>query len=103
MKLLAQAAAAPAAPAQLTGLQDIFANIVSVAIGLGGIVFFIMFIAGGFSYLTAGGNPQAVEGAKKTLTYAIFGLVFVALAFLFLRLISDFTGVTSILNFRISQ
>ncbi len=90
-------------PAQLTGLQHIFANVISIAIGLGGIIFFIMFVAGGFSYLTAGGNPQAVEGAKKTLTYAILGLVFVAIAFLILRLISQFTGVTSILNFQIYQ
>lgn len=103
MNLLAQATQTSSGPAQLTGLQDIFSNVVSMAIGLAGIVLFIMFVVGGFSYLTAGGNPQAVEGAKKTLTYAIGGLVVVALAFLILKLISTFTGVTGILNFQIRQ
>lgn len=90
-------------PEPLTAIQPIFSNIVGLAIGFGGIVFFIMFVVGGFSYLTSGGNPQATEGAKKTLTYAIFGLVFIALSYLIIRLISDFTGVTGILNFQIYQ
>ncbi len=92
-----------ASPLPLTGLQDIFSNVISLAIGFGGVVFFIMFVVGGFSYLTAGGNPQAVEGAKKALTYAIMGLVFIALAFLILVIISNFTGVKGILNFQIYQ
>ena len=103
MNLLAQGVSGTGAPAPLTGLQGIFAELVIAVIGLAGIVFFIMFIIGGFSYLTSGSNPQATEGAKKTLTYAVFGIVFIALAYLILRLISDFTGVTGILNFQIQQ
>ena len=103
MNLLAQTTSGTGTPPPLTGLQSIFANIVVAAIGVAGIAFFIMFIVGGFSYMTAGGNPQAAEGARKTLTYAIGGLVFIALAYLLLRLISDFTGVTGILNFQIRQ
>lgn len=90
-------------PLPLTGLQDVFSHVISIAIGLGGIVFFIMFIAGGFNYLTAGGDERKVQGARQTLTYAIAGLVLIALAYLILRLISDFTGVTAILNFQIQQ
>ncbi len=90
-------------PAPLTGLEGIFSNVISLAIGFAGIAFFVMFLVGGFQYLTAGGNPQQAEGAKKTLTYAILGLVFIALAYLILRFISSVTGVTSILNFKIQQ
>ncbi len=90
-------------PLPLTGLQDIFSNVIGLAIGFAGIVLFIMFVLGGFSYLTAGGNPQAIEGAKKTLTYAIMGLVLIALGYLILTLISSFTGVKGILNFQIYQ
>lgn len=93
----------PTPPLPLTGLQDVFKNIVSVAIGFAGVGFFIMFVIGGFNYLTAGGNPQAVEGARKTLTYAIMGLVFIALSYLILRLIATFTGAQGILNFTIYQ
>lgn len=91
------------APPPLTDLQDIFKNIVSVAIGFAGIGLFVMLIIGGFSYLTAGGDTGKVEGAKKTLTYAIAGMVFIALSYLILKLISSFTGVGGILNFQIRQ
>ena len=81
----------PAAP--LSDLEAVFANVVSVALELSGIVLFIMLIIGGFGYLTSGGNPKAAEGAKKTITYAIIGLVFIVLALLVMRFIEDFTGV----------
>ena len=90
-------------PLPLTGLEDVFKNVVSIAIGFAGIAFFIMFLVGGFQYLTAGGNPQAAEGARKTLTYAIMGLAFIALSYLILRLIATFTGAEGILNFKIAQ
>lgn len=78
--------------ATLKGLEDLFGNVVGVALGFAGIVLFIMLIAGGFRYITAGGDPKSVEGAKKTLTYAIAGIVFIALSFLILRFIEVFTG-----------
>lgn len=90
-------------PAELNGLETVFSNILSVAIGIGGIVLFIMIVMGGFSYISAGGDPQKAAAAKNTITYAIFGVVLLALAYLFLRLIAGFTGVNEILNFQVSQ
>lgn len=40
--------------------------------------FFIVW--GGFQYITSRGNQQQAETAKKTLTYAILGLLFIILA-----------------------
>ena len=79
--------------ATLQGFEGIFENVVNVALGLGGVILFIMLIVGGFKFITAGGDPKTLEGAKKTLTYAIAGIVLVALSFLILRFISTFTGV----------
>lgn len=79
-------------PAQLSDLQTVFGNVVGVALGFAGIVLFIMLLVGGFRYITAGGDPKGVEGAKKTLTSAIAGMVLVALAFLILQFIANFTG-----------
>jgi hypothetical protein len=89
--------------ATLSDLEIIFERLISLAIGLAGIVFFIMLIIGGFKYITAGGEPPQLESAKKTLTYAVAGLFFIALAYLILRFIAVFTGVESILNFQIYQ
>jgi len=89
-------------PARFSDLEAVFANIVSVILGLAGIVLFIMLLMGGFKFITAGGDPKAVEGAKKTLTYAIAGMVLLAASFLILRFIQEFTGV-DVVNFRVFQ
>ncbi|BCX14438.1 MAG: hypothetical protein KatS3mg088_121 [Patescibacteria group bacterium] len=89
-------------PATLAGLEYYFSNIISVAIEFGGIILFIMLIIGGFNYLTSNGNPQQAESAKKTITYAIAGIVVLALSFLILKLIYVFTGV-DVTQFKISQ
>jgi len=88
--------------AQLQELETVFGNIVQALLALAGIVLFIMLLTGGFKYLTAGGDPKQVEAAQKTLTYAIAGLVLIALAYLILKLINVFTGV-DVLNFLISR
>mgnify|MGYP001607593183 CR=1 FL=1 len=85
----------------LKGLEAVFSNVVSVVLSLAGVVLFIMLIYGGFKYLTAGGDPKALEGAKGTLSHAILGLVVLILAFIILKVIAEVTGVSSILNFQI--
>lgn len=91
-----------AAPAQLSQLEDVFGNVVTSLLALGGIVLFIMLLSGGFKYLTSGGDPKAVEGAQKTLTFAIGGLVMLAGSYIILKIISTFTGadVTNFLIFK---
>jgi hypothetical protein len=89
-------------PANITGLETIFGNIIRAALALGGIALFIMIIIGGFTYLSSSGDSKKAESAKNTVTYAILGVVLLALAYLILRLIASFTGVNAILNFDIS-
>lgn len=79
--------------ATFKGLENIFANVVSVAVALAGIVFLVMLITGGLTLITAGSEAPKAEAAKKTITYAIYGFIFVALSFLLLQLIKSFTGV----------
>lgn len=107
MNKLAQNALPPGVPANfvppkpLTGLEGVFSNVLNVAIALGGIALFIMLLVGGFGYITAGGDAKKAAGAQQTITWAILGLVFLASAYLILRLIAQFTGVNEILNFKI--
>jgi len=86
--------------ASLRDFEAVFARVVSAILGLAAIVLFIMLLAGGFKFISAGGDPKAVESAKKTLTYAIAGMVLVASAYLILRFINVFTGV-DVVNFRV--
>ena len=89
-----------AEPATIQDLEKVFANVVTSLLALGGITLFLMLLSGGFKYLTSGGDPKAVEGAQKTLTYAIGGLVMLAGSYIILKIIENFTGAT-ITNFLI--
>ncbi len=87
--------------ATLEGIEGAFENIVGALLAFAGIVLFIMLIVGGVNFITSGGDPKGLEAAKKTLTYALMGMVMVALGYLVLVFVSDFTGNTSLLNFDI--
>lgn len=89
-------------PAELSQLEDVFGNVVTSLLALGGIVLFLMLLSGGFKYLTSGGDPKATETAQKTLTYAIGGMVLLAGSYVILRIISDFTGA-DVTNFVITR
>lgn len=91
------------APPKLSDLNVQYDRIVGVALGFAGIALFIMLLVGGFKYITSGGDPKAAEGAKKTLTYAIGGMVLIACSYLILRVIADFTGVNNITNFSVNR
>lgn len=74
-------------------LEIVFSNILFVAAGLAMLALFVMFLVGGFKYLTSGGDPKATAAAQQTLTYAILGLGLMAIAYLIFKIIESFTGV----------
>lgn len=87
-------------PAQISDLGPLFQRVVSLVLGFAGIVLFVILVVGGFKYITSGGDPKAIEGAKKTLTYAVAGLVVILVSYLILVLISNVTGV-NVTNFSV--
>jgi hypothetical protein len=89
-------------PARITDLQTVFVNVVKVAIAAAGIALFVMLLIGGFKYITSGGDPKATEGAQRTITYAIGGLVLILAAYLILLLIRTITGA-QVTNFTVVQ
>lgn len=58
--------------------------------GVAGVVSAIFIVYGGISYITSAGDPSKVEKAKKTILYALIGLVVVALV----TIITGFVGKT---------
>jgi len=88
--------------ATISNLSCLFGKVVSYALGLAAIVLFVLLIMSGFKFITSGGDPKALEGAKKTLTYAIIGLIVILVSYLILVLIQTITGV-NVTNFQIVQ
>jgi hypothetical protein len=79
--------------AKIQGFECIFKNIAQYIIYFAGLVFFFMFIKGGFEYLTSGGDPKKTAKATSVLTTSIIGLIGVIASFLILKFIGTFTGV----------
>ena len=88
-------------PAKLGDLEGLFGRAVGAIIALAGIVLFVLLLTGGLKYITSGGDPKATDGAKKTITYAIGGLIVILLSYLILVLIKNITGA-NVTEFKIS-
>jgi hypothetical protein len=90
-------------PVTFSFLEGIFSNILGIVVMLAGLAVFIMLLKGGFTFLTSGGDPQKGAGAKNTITWAVIGLVALLSIWFILSLISEFTGVDTILKFEIPR
>jgi type IV secretory pathway VirB2 component (pilin) len=90
-----QVFAQAANPPEISGLTDIFQNIIfNLAPKFAGLVAVIMVVVGGFMWMTSEGDPQKLQSAKGTLTWAALGLVFISIFSYFIYLILDFFGIS---------
>lgn len=79
--------------ATIQGFECIFTNIVRILTPIAGLAVFITFVAGAFQMITAGGEAKQIQKARKTLTFAILGLVIFVGIWFILNLIKTITGV----------
>ena len=61
-------------------LKQTVINVISFVLGLLGLIAVIMILYGGFIWLTAGGNEDKVDSAKKIISSAAIGLVVILVA-----------------------
>lgn len=70
-------------------LRDIINAAIGWSFGIIGSLAILFIIYGGFQYITSGGSKEKAEEAKKTLTYAIGGLLVVLVARIIVALLSN--------------
>jgi len=71
-------------------LQSLFGNLDELTdylIPIGIFLAVLMVIVGGYLWMASAGNPEKVKQAQGTLTWAIIGLVFIAIAVLLVNLV----------------
>ncbi len=71
----------------------VFTKVISVIVGLSFIVSSVVLAWAGIKYLTSGGEPKAIQAAQQALTWALLGILFLAIAWIILQLIQAVTGV----------
>lgn len=64
-----------------TSARELARTILNFLLGFLGFLAVIMIIYGGFRYMTAGGEEQGLESAKKIILYAIVGIIVILLSF----------------------
>lgn len=84
--------------ASLRCLPALFANVINGLFLFAGIIAVIMIIISGYRLIFSGGEAKKFDEARKTLTYAIGGLILVFCAYFILSLIATITGVSCILT-----
>lgn len=73
-------------------VAEIINNITTWVVGLVGAIAVLFIIWGGFLYITAAGNKDQAEKAKKTITYAVIGVVIIVLAKVIISLVTGTAG-----------
>jgi len=68
-------------------INSFIGTIINVFTAIVGVVAVIMIVVGGFQYITSGGDSGKISTAKNTIIYALIGLIFVALAQVFVQFV----------------
>jgi uncharacterized RDD family membrane protein YckC len=77
-------------------ISTLISNLISVALIVGVVVFFFMFISGAISWMTSGGDKAAMEEARKRVVNSLVGLVIMFTTWAIISLIEYFFGVNII-------
>lgn len=72
---------------------DLINNILPNVYVAAGLIIFIMIVLGGFSVLTGAGDSHKLEEGKKTITFAIIGLLVVFGSYWIIQIIQVVTGL----------
>ena len=80
-------------PVNENTLGDVLFNVVNALLLFAGAVAVLFLIIGGFRYVVSTGNPDQVDGAKRTILYAVLGLIIIFIAFVLVGLVQSYLGV----------
>ncbi len=75
-----------------TDVTEVVGAVVNIALGLIGIIFFLLVLYAGFSWMTAMGNTEKVTKAKEMIEMAVIGLILVMASYAIARFVFDQLG-----------
>ncbi len=73
-------------------LQEMLVRFFNISVSLAFFATAYMLIWAGIKFITAAGDPKTLQQVWQQVTWALMGIVFLALAWIFLRAIESFTG-----------
>jgi len=73
-------------------LKDIINGITVWLLGIAAALAILFIVVGGIYYVTAGGDERRMETAKTTITYAIWGIFIIGIAYAIVVVINNVIG-----------
>ena len=62
-------------------LTETIGKVIKIVLGFLGLIALILFIVGGFKWMTSGGNEESIAEAKKLMSAAVVGLFIILIAY----------------------
>lgn len=82
----------PPPPTKDLTLTTFLSNVVTIIFIVGGLLVFFMIIFAAFQWITSGGEKEAISKARGRITWAIIGMVVLALSFVIVRVLGEILG-----------
>lgn len=73
----------------ISKVENFISNIIQTLVILAGSLASAFFVWGGVRYITSSGNPETLEGAKKTILYSAIGLTIALAAFVITNIVTE--------------
>lgn len=74
-------------PLKADSVPELIGIIIKAVLGIVGSIALLMFIYGGFMWLTSGGNDKKIEEGRKTLVWSILGLALIFASYAILKFV----------------
>lgn len=73
--------------------EEIIGNVIKAVLGIIGAIALVMFLWGGFQWMTSGGSSERVKKGRDTLVWATIGLLVIFTSYAILYFIFEAIGV----------
>ncbi len=85
-------AVTPVEPGDDLSVAEVLTKSINWVLGFTAAVAILFLIIGGLQYITSSGNKDRAEAAKKTILYAVIGLIVVALSYVIVAFVARNVG-----------
>ena len=76
-------------PIVTDNITVLIGNVIKIILGILGSVALLVFIIGGFMWLTSMGNPEKVKKGRDTLVWAALGIIIIFSSYALVKLVFD--------------
>lgn len=76
-------------PMRANSVPELIGLIIKAVLGVVGSIALLMFIYGGFTWLTSGGSEKKIKEGRETLIWSIMGLVVIFASYAILRFVFE--------------